>query len=166
MIGIRRPNFSFVATAVALLLTCVVGCKRDAAAPADGQPADAGVTLTLNGHPLKLEVAATELSRNLGLMYRDSMPADAGMIFVFRDEEPRNFWMHNTHIPLDIVYLDSHCRIVSIKQMKPMDDSAVPSEGPAKMAIELNVGTAAKIGLKPGDVVSIPAYVQNPANLE
>jgi uncharacterized membrane protein (UPF0127 family) len=50
--------------------------------------------------------------------------------------------------------------------MKPLDDSAVPSDGPARMAIELNVGVAARIGLKPGDVVSIPPEVQNPPNLE
>ena len=68
------------------------------------------------------------------------MPADHGMIFVFRDESPRAFWMKNTLIPLDILYLDATGRVVSVKQMKPHDLTRVPSDGPAMYAIELNAG--------------------------
>ena len=92
-----------------------------------------------------------------GLMNRESMPSDRGMIFVFGDEQNLEFYMKNTLIPLDIVYLDRVGKVVSVAQMKPMDESAIPSGWPAKYAIELNEGTAAKVGVKAGDVIRIPA---------
>ena len=79
------------------------------------------------------------------------------MLFVFPDEDYRSFWMRNTLIPLDIVYLDAGGNVVSIKQMKPMDETGVPSDFPAKYAIEMNQGAAAKAGVKVGDVLNIPA---------
>jgi uncharacterized protein len=103
-----------------------------------------------------LEVADTEYSRERGLMHRDSMPADHGMIFVFPDDRRLNFWMKNTLIPLDILYLDSAGVVLNIDQMAPKDTTTQhPSDGPARYAIELNQGTAAKVGVKPGDKVTI-----------
>jgi uncharacterized membrane protein (UPF0127 family) len=89
-------------------------------------------------------------------MHRQSLPPDRGMIFVFADEEPRSFWMRNTLIPLDIVYLDKDGKVVSISQMKPLDETGVHSAGPAKYAIEMNEGAAARAGVKVGDVLDIP----------
>ena len=79
------------------------------------------------------------------------------MLFVFPDEAPRSFWMRNTLIPLDIVYLDAAGKVVSISRMKPLDETGVPSLGPAKYAIEMNKGAAARSGVKVGDVLTIPA---------
>jgi uncharacterized membrane protein (UPF0127 family) len=103
-----------------------------------------------------LEVADSDATRQKGLMRRDSMPKDHGMIFVFAREAPLGFWMLNTRFPLDIVYLDSKGKIVSIKQMKPYDRTTVPSDGPAQYAIELKHGTALDAGIKAGDVLELP----------
>ena len=112
--------------------------------------------MDIGKQPFVLELAATDPTRKHGLMHRQSMPADHGMIFVFPDEEPLSFWMKNTLIPLDIVYLDRNGKVVSIRQMKPLDESGVPSDEPAKYAIELNEGAAARAGVKVGDVLKIP----------
>jgi uncharacterized membrane protein (UPF0127 family) len=79
------------------------------------------------------------------------------MIFVFATPTKMAFWMKNTRIPLDVVYVDENGRVDSVKQMQPYVETAVWSEGPLKWAIELNQGTAEKIGLKKGDVLQIPA---------
>ena len=103
-----------------------------------------------------LEVADTEQSRETGLMRRDEMPADHGMLFIFDDETPRTFWMKNTRIPLDILFLDGTKHVISIEQMKAYDLSTTRSGGPAKYAIELNEGAAARAGAKVGDVIMLP----------
>lgn len=115
--------------------------------------------MTIGSETFNLEVADSKSEQQRGLMYRDSMPADHGMIFVFPDEEEREFWMESTFIPLDILYLDASGRVVSIKPMKPRDRTAVASDGPAMYAIELNQGTAARVGVRPGDVLEIPQEI-------
>lgn len=149
---------------MATLVVGCAGCDRDASKSSGGKATS--VVLSLAGKPFNVEIAASNANRQLGLMYRKSLPADAGMVFVFKREEPLSFWMRNTEIPLDIVYLDAAGRVVSIKQMKPFDESGVPSEGPARYAIELNQGTAATVGLKVGDTVQLPPQVSNPPDLE
>jgi uncharacterized membrane protein (UPF0127 family) len=90
-------------------------------------------------------------------MHRQSMPADHGMIFVFPDEAIRAFWMRNTKIPLDILYLSAAGRVVSIHPLEPLDETPVRSDGPAKYAIELNQGAAARAGVQVGFVIELPA---------
>jgi uncharacterized membrane protein (UPF0127 family) len=89
-------------------------------------------------------------------MFRDSMPPDHGMLFVFQTEERQGFYMRNTRIPLDILFLDSSGTVVSIHQMYPFDESSTLSAAPARYAIELNQGAAAAAGVKAGDRLSIP----------
>lgn len=89
-------------------------------------------------------------------MQRDSMPTDHGMIFVFPDDQVRQFWMRNTRIPLDILFLDASGRIVSIHQMKPYDESQTSSDFPARYAIELNNGVVATTGAKVGEQLQVP----------
>lgn len=103
-----------------------------------------------------LEVADEPHEQEVGLMFRESMPVDRGMIFVFPNEQVRSFWMRNTLIPLDILYLDSDGRIVSIKTMKPKDETPISSEKRARYAIEVNAGVARGLGLKVGDRVFSP----------
>jgi hypothetical protein len=118
------------------------------------------VRMQIGSDTFTLEVADTEASRQKGLMHRYSMPADRGMLFVFPEEERLGFWMKNTHIPLDIVFLDASGKVVSIHQMKPYDLRSTRSEGPAMYAIELNQGRAAKAGVKPGDRLKIPEGIE------
>ena len=112
--------------------------------------------MTIGNKPFILEIADTDAARQKGLMRSDELASDHGMIFVFNTEAPLGFWMKNVRFPLDIIYLDSKGRIVSIKQMKAFDTKTTPSDGPAQYAIELKEGTAGKLGLKPGDTLDLP----------
>jgi uncharacterized membrane protein (UPF0127 family) len=141
-----------------LFVALVVGCSERS--PTNGL---ATTTMKIGRETFTLEIANTSAAREHGLMERDSMPADHGMIFVFKAPDELSFWMKNTRIPLDILYLDEHGKVVSIHQMKPYDRSGVPSDGPAKYAIELNVGRASDVGAKVGDVLEIPANAREPA---
>jgi uncharacterized membrane protein (UPF0127 family) len=138
----------------ATVLVISAGCRDGGAAPP--QTGLRTVSMTIGGKPFTLEVADDDRSREIGLMNRDSMPADHGMIFPFAREEPRGFWMKNTRIPLDILYLDSSGRVVSVHTMAPYDLRTTNSAGPAKYVIELNAGVAAKLGIKAGDKLEVP----------
>lgn len=140
-----------------IVLSCfLAGC--DASTPATTQAVAEAPTIdvVLAGRQFKLEVAATNAEREKGLMFRKSMPIDHGMLFVFPDVAPRQFWMKNTLLPLDIAYLDEGGLVLNIAQMYPNDLTPVPSDGPAKYAIELNQGLSQRIGLKAGDHVTLP----------
>ena len=92
------------------------------------------------------------------------MPDNHGMIFVFGEERELDFWMKNTRFPLDIAFLDATGKVVSIKQMRAYDLTSIPSEAPAKYAIELNLGAAAKAGLKVGNQIDIPSEAKQMQN--
>jgi uncharacterized membrane protein (UPF0127 family) len=147
-----RPH-AFVTTLLAgLLLFVGADCdgKDDAKYPLPT------VKMPLGSKTFTLEVADTNANRQYGLMRRDSMPADHGMIFVFAKEAPLAFWMKNTRIPLDIIYVSAAGRVVSVKQMKPYDTTTTPSDGDAQYAIELNKDAAEKAGVKAGMTLELP----------
>ena len=118
-----------------------------------------GPVAELKGRRFDIEIVADDESRARGLMFRDSMPADHGMLFLFDDMQPRVFWMKNTHIPLDILYFDQEYKLVSVQQRVPpcrSDPCAqYPSAGPARYVLELNAGTADRLGVKPGDKLTV-----------
>jgi uncharacterized membrane protein (UPF0127 family) len=114
------------------------------------------VPMTLGSRNYTLEIANDTAERERGLMRRDSMASDHGMIFVFPVEQKLGFYMKNTRIPLDIIYVNANGVVVSVKQMRPYDQTTVSSDGPAKWAIELNQGQAAECGVKAGDQLTIP----------
>lgn len=115
------------------------------------------VSILKNGNVLKIidvELADTPEERNLGLMYRKSMAENQGMLFLFPEEEFRSFYMKNTEIPLDIIYLDKDKKIVSIaKNAKPFDETSLPSEAPAMYVLEINGGLSDKWQLEKGDEI-------------
>ena len=101
---------------------------------------------------LELEIADDDYQRETGLMYRKSMEQDRGMLFVFDNEQPRGFYMKNTYIPLDLIFLSSHNKIVSIaKDAKPEDLSTIPSNVPAQYVLEINAGLSDLWNLQVGD---------------
>jgi uncharacterized membrane protein (UPF0127 family) len=118
-----------------------------------------GPYVELRGERFMVEVADTADKRSLGLMFRDSMPDDHGMLFIFPGETRRSFWMKNTRIPLDIIYFDSNLVLVSVSENTPpcrtLKCPAYPSDGPAKYVLELNAGKAAELGVKSGDVLEL-----------
>ena len=111
------------------------------------------------GQRFTVELADDFDERARGLMYREAMPVDHGMLFVHAREEPMAYWMKNTKIPLDILYFDGQRRLVSIQRGVPTCRAAsrcpsYPSEGPAKYVLELNAGRSDALGLKPGDTIT------------
>lgn len=119
----------------------------------------AGPTVELKGHKFDIEIAADDAARARGLMFRDNMADDHGMLFLFDDVQPRAFWMKNTHIPLDILFFDQDYKLVSAQERVPpcRSDpcSTYPSTGPAKYVLELNSGMTEKLGVKAGDKISV-----------
>ncbi len=97
------------------------------------------------------ESADTPYKRETGLMYRKEMKDNQAMLFIFPDQRIRYFYMKNTLIPLDIIYIDSERQIVSIvRNAKPLDETSLPSEKPARYVLEIKAGLSEKLGVKPG----------------
>jgi uncharacterized membrane protein (UPF0127 family) len=104
---------------------------------------------------IDIEIAETEYETQTGLMYRKSMEKNRGMLFIFPNETRKSFYMKNTEFPLDIIYVNSDLKVVSIqKNAKPFDQSSIPSQVPAKYALEVNAGLSDQWGIEPGDVIS------------
>lgn len=101
---------------------------------------------------LDIEIADDDYQTQTGLMYRHSMPANQAMLFVFPDEQRRSFYMKNTEIPLDIIYLNSKKEIVSIQRnAKPYDETSLPSETVSQYVLEVNAGLSDTWKLEKGD---------------
>ena len=114
-----------------------------------------GSSVEIGGKHFKVDIADTRDKQALGLMFRESMAADHGMLFIFPTEAPRSFWMKNTRIPLDIMYFDEDFKLVSISADTPPCKvtrcPSYPSAAPAKYVLELNAGTASELGVGVGD---------------
>lgn len=173
--------------AAVVLLSCLGGCTGQsasntaAAAPAEAaEPASPpakpqlsvskpewGVRLepvevvTPGGvYRFQAEIADDFEERRVGLMNRPSLPEDRGMLFLFPDQEPsiQGFWMKDTLISLDIIYLAPDGRIVSIaRNTTPLSEESLPSAGPASAVLEINGGLSDRLGIAPGDRVRHPA---------
>jgi len=113
-----------------------------------------GPAVELGGKSFDVEIADTRQLQTLGLMYRDEMPADHGMLFIFPNEAPRAFWMKNTRIALDIMYFDKELNMVSAsldtQPCRVRRCPSYPSVGPAMYVLELNAGTADLLGVGVG----------------
>jgi uncharacterized protein len=138
-----------------LLLALAAGAIAQGVAAAATLPTTA---LSINGHKITAEIAATSEQRSTGLMHRFSLRPDHGMVFVFERAEPQAFWMKNTFIPLSIAFIGADGRIVSIDDMAPQDERLHWSRSPALWALEMRRGWFAERGIRAGDVVNgLPA---------
>ena len=128
----------------------------------NGEPLEPLTVTTASGqHKFMVEIADDDAERQRGLMYRDPLPDDRGMLFQFPDVAERGFWMHNTPSSLDIIYIDPRGRIVSIaRNATPQSDEIIHSNGAASGVLELRAGRAAEIGAKAGDRVSHPFFAE------
>lgn len=104
-------------------------------------------------HRYTVEIAATPEQQQIGLMYRRSMPRDHGMIFPMSPPRPASFWMRNTWLPLDLVFIAPGGRVLNVGSGMPLSEAMIESAGPVEAVLELNAGESARIGLKPGDRV-------------
>lgn len=110
--------------------------------------------VALGGERFQVEIAATPEEQARGLMFRDELPADHGMLFVYDREGPRSFWMKNTRIPLDILFFDANRRLINWHTANPCRFDpcfGYSADAPARYVLELNAGTAAALDLKAGD---------------
>jgi len=146
----RMPRRSFAAAAALVLtLTSAWALDRNTVEIAS----KGGV------HVFTVEIADTEAAREKGLMYRKSLPPGQGMLFDFHSDRPVRFWMKNTYIPLDMIFIRSDGRILNIAEnTTPMSENEVPSAGPVQAVLEVRGGTARKLGIAPGDRVANPIF--------
>ena len=135
--------------AIALLTAAVIAaCSSPSGPQAVIQKQDGGELV------VRVEVADDREEQMRGLMYRTDLAADAGMLFLFDQEQPRSFWMKNTPLPLDIIYIAKDGRIVSIAEhTTPFSTAAIPSGAPAQNVLEVNAGYAQRNGVRVGDRV-------------
>ena len=118
-------------------------------------------SVELRGQRFGIELATDDATRARGLMFREALAPDAGMLFIFDDEQPRAFWMHNCKISLDILYFDRDFKLVSSAlsvppcSLEPSQCPSYASEKPAKYVLELAAGRATEIGAMPGDKLSV-----------
>jgi len=109
---------------------------------------------TANGtHTFMSEVADTDQAQARGLMFRTEMGPDEGMIFPYDPPEPLSFWMRNTVLPLDIIFIGPDNRILNIAEGVPYNQNSVYSDGPSIGVLELNRGRSEELGIGPGDLV-------------
>ena len=106
---------------------------------------------------MKVEPATTDAQRAYGLMYRDRLDEDWGMIFIWPDEEPRSFWMKNTKVPLSIAFIGSDRIVRNIQDMEPMTQDSHESGVAVQFALEVNRGWFARNGIKPGSELKFSA---------
>jgi uncharacterized protein len=110
-------------------------------------------------HSFKVEVARNDADRAQGLMYRRSMPADQGMLFDFGRVEPVAMWMQNTYLPLDMLFIRPDGSIARIAaNAEPLSTRTISSGEPVLSVLELNGGTAARLGIRAGDRVEHPLF--------
>ncbi len=111
---------------------------------------------------LEVEIADTASERETGLMYREKLTIDEGMLFVFPEEDDRGFWMKNTLIPLDMIFVDAEGRIINIEETVPEPNTSdedlktYRSDAPAKYVIETNSSFTERRNVEEGDRVVIP----------
>ncbi len=110
-------------------------------------------------HAFAVELATNDAERSRGLMFRKELPEGRGMLFDFERDQPVAFWMHNTFISLDMIFIRSDGSILRIAEnTEPMSDKLIPSGGPVRAVLEVIAGTAHKLGIAPGDRVASPIF--------
>lgn len=144
----------------ALLTVALLSLVGPAVGPSRAAGQDALEIASKTGvHPFAVEIADTEAEREKGLMFRKELPEGRGMLFDFHQEQEVGFWMENTYIPLDMIFIRGDGRILRIAEnTTPLSTRIIPSGGPVRWVLEVIGGTARKLGLAAGDRVASPAF--------
>jgi len=133
---------------LALALASLVSC-------ASRSPAGlAVISIDIEGHRIRAEVAAKPEDHSRGLMYRRELGTNQGMLFVYEEPEPLSFWMKNTFVPLSIAFIDDQGTIVHIEDMAPQTTESHRSPKAVRYALEVNRGWFAERGIKTGNRAS------------
>jgi len=125
-------------------------------APANAAGQDTIEIVTRTGvHAFSVELATNTAERAVGLMYRKELPEGHGMLFDFHEDQPVKFWMHNTYISLDMIFIAGDGRVVHVAEnAKPLSDDMILSGRPVRAVLEVIAGTARKFGIAAGDRVT------------
>jgi uncharacterized membrane protein (UPF0127 family) len=120
------------------------------------------VTLKANGHDIPAWVMDNDPKRAEGMMWlvEEDVKENEGMVFVFPDAKAESFWMENTILPLDIIYIKSDHTVANIQEGRPYDTASLPSKGPVQYVLEMRQGAAKKLGIKAGTKIDIPSSVK------
>ncbi len=155
---------SFIAFSVSSILLLNVGCKEETKSIVAPIKIEFNKEGTLQLYKpgtdsiistFEIELAEDEYETQTGLMHRGLMQNNQAMLFIFPDVKTRSFYMKNTLISLDIIYIDDTQKVVSIqKSAKPMDETSLPSKALAKFVLEINGGLSEKLNIAEGDSIS------------
>jgi uncharacterized membrane protein (UPF0127 family) len=161
---VKRFRWSTISVRLALplvllsLMAITSGCGDDDDEAAS--PATEGASVTISQGDLservRIEIAATYNQRQQGLMFRQEMAEDAGMLFVFAQDVRTGFWMKNTYLPLDIAYIGADGRVQEVRQAKPLDETVLTPGAPYRYVIELNQGWFERHNMGIGARVTLP----------
>lgn len=163
---LHRPALSLWTTALLVVTTCLLSAcgspDRPSSTPERGTTA-ASIPFTEHGSlsfvrdgeiykDIRIEIADSDSTRTRGLMQRTSLPSDTGMLFLFDREEEQSFWMANTPLALDLIFVRADSSVLRIaKYVQPMSPNPVTSNGPAQFVLEVPAGYSDTIGLIEGD---------------
>ena len=140
----------------------VASCAGTLAPPKDPFPAlpraEVQIVTTSGAHLFNVWIAADDRSRQRGLMFVRELPPDGGMLFLFDRPQEASFWMKDTYLSLDLIFIDPAGVVVNIAPAaKPFSLDPIPSDGPVIAVLEVMASTASRIGLAPGDRVRLPS---------
>ena len=145
--------------AAALLLVGGATLAARVPARAAGEATIEIVSSSSGVHAFRVQLATNDAERERGLMFRKELPEGHGMLFDFETVQPVTFWMHNTYIPLDMIFIRGDGRILRIAEnTEPLSTRIIPSNGPVRAVLEVIGGTARKFGIAPGDRVASPIF--------
>ena len=140
------PGVKIILAVIVVVFVFSVSCQRKKLTT---------TTLSINSRPLTVEIARTKKQRVRGLMHREELDWNRGMLFIFEEEKVLSFWMKNTKIPLSIAYLDNEGKVTDIFNMEPYSLKPVTSRFECKYALEVNQGFFQESGLSVGDRIDL-----------
>lgn len=146
---------------ITFVLLSLVACNQEKTLPQTVSDKDTYFSISIDDIPLNLQLALNQSEQAKGLMYRDSIPENHGMLFLFERPGPRAFWMRNTRIPLDLAYFDTNGCLLEIHKLYPYNENAVPSRShEILIVVETNQGWFQRNNVKPGAKINLKALKQ------
>jgi hypothetical protein len=145
-----RTSFHLPALLTAAMFSLMIGAPSRVGAQSSAQPTLPTVKLTAGIHVITAEAATTNRTRTIGLMHRERLAPNHGMLFVFEDKSQQCFWMRNTPLPLTIAFIEDDGTIVQFADMAPRSEFSHCSQKPVRYALEMEQGWFAKRGIAAG----------------
>ena len=150
---------SLLAPIVAILAALLAFGAVDAAGSVTFEEMPLLIEATSGRFEFQVELAVSPEQRSQGLMFREDLDEDRGMLFDFGRSQPASMWMRNTYVPLDMLFIDAAGRITQIAaNTQPLSDAAIASREPVRAVLELRAGVTARLGIEPGDRVIHPLF--------